>query len=89
MTYRLRIEFETELDPRFFFDDADVNAHEDATEVDCARQVADYVHRRGLSFFLSDWNVDDLDIHVGMYPAVLAGRPVVGEAVSNTDRERP
>ena len=85
-TYELRIELSVMLAPAQFYGEG---GHAQATEVDCARQVADYIHKNGMRMFLSDWNVDDFDIHVGKYPAVLNGRPVVGVAVSNQETERP
>ena len=84
MKYRLRIEMETELAAAQFFGDG---TGATADEVECARQVADYIFEKGMRAFLSDWNVDDFDIWVGNYPAVRAGHPVVGTAVSNQDSE--
>lgn len=64
------------LAPRFFYDDSPVNEHEDATELGCSREVARYVAKHGLTAWLRDWNLDDLTVYIGDYPAVLNGKPL-------------
>jgi len=64
------------LEPKFFWDDSPVNEHEDATELDCAREVSRYIEAHGLSMWLREWNLDDIDVYVGEYPAVLQGVPI-------------
>lgn len=56
----------TKLDRRFFYVDSDTNAHEDATEAECAAEARSYIEEHGLATFLRDWSLDqDVTIHVG------------------------
>lgn len=83
--FSIQIDGALSLEPKFFYDDSPDNEHEDATELDCAREVSRYIDKHGLSKWLLDWNLDDLNVYVGNYPAVLNGIPIT-EAPNTGDR---
>ena len=85
-TFTIQISGEMSLEPKFFYDDSSENEHEDATALDCAREVSRYVNTYGMSAWLREWNLDDLSVYVGSYPAVLNGIPIteIEDEVSNT-----
>lgn len=83
--FTIQVEGAISLAPKFFFDDSPVNEHEDVTELECAREVSRYIEKHGLSRWLLDWNLDDLSVYVGSYPAVLNGIPIT-EASNTGDR---
>lgn len=77
--FSIRINGEMTLAPRYFYADSDVNDHADKTELDCAREVARYIDAHGLSSWLFEWNLDDIDVYVGNYPAVLKGITITAD----------
>lgn len=71
--YTIHVTGSMPLEPRFFFDDSDTNAHEGVTAEECAREIANYVDKHGLSRFLLDWNLDDVNVYVNDVEAVVKG----------------